>query len=168
MSRSTSFFASLLFLVTVGCGSSQTSSVGQPVVVDPAAAAGTQVGIVISPDDATVSTYFISESNDPVVALKALQDSGASLVTDTTGLQLCSINGVGHPQVPCLGTGSDPFWGFFVRNVEGGWTFSDVGVASYFVKDGDVLGFAWTGIDFNTFQPLRTPPSFTLTEIAAR
>ncbi len=73
---------------------------------DPAAAEGTQVGIVISPDSDSFSTYFVSDLSASITALAALQDTGIPLTLHTSsyGTALCAIQGTGYPEENCLGS----------------------------------------------------------------
>jgi hypothetical protein len=165
----------LILLSTAGCGETPTSTINQSVV-DPAAAAGIQLGVIISPDASTESTYFVSKDVDVLNGLQALQETDVPLVSmdstvDTTVYSaICKIGDTGYPADNCFG-GTDPSipsWAFFYRNPGGRWTYSAIAVNAYEVKDGDLLGFVFTPYSGTDFSPLRTPPETTLAQIAGQ
>ena len=120
---------------------------------------GTQVGVVLSPDDENITNSFQTVADTGITALDTLLLSGAKVVTVDFGFAtaVCSINGIGQPSDNCFGDPEGRFWAFFVQKRGGTWEFSEIGADLYPVQDGDLISFVWTASDAN-FQPLRRPP----------
>lgn len=74
------------------------------------------------------------------------------------GQGVCQLAGVGSEGEECF-TDSPEFWGYWLGDGSGGWSWSSTGAGSVTVSPGDVQGWSYgTGRDASTHQ---APPSTT-------
>ena len=125
-----------------------------------------RVGIVVRFGDGKENLQIVSV---PVAATTedVLRASTLDLtITDSGyGPNVCRIGPDGcKPPADCF---CDPahFWAFWNLNSTGtGWTASPMGVKAYTPKDGDVVGFSWTGFDAS-YNPTVQPKVHTFADI---
>jgi hypothetical protein len=114
-----------------------------------------------------VSTYCVALGASSISGIqlvqKAGQQFGLSYRLGFGGQAVCMLNGVGGPSGDDCLTGQTQFWGYWIGNGSGGWTWSSTGAASVTVRSGDVQGWAWgTGIDGSTHPQ---PPAIAITDV---
>ena len=142
-----------------------------------------RVGLVVRFGDGSVFTKCVEFEEDQISGLEVLLRSGLRVVYQQSGLgaAVCKIedDGCDYPSEPCfckcLGGPNCVYWSYW--HLKGGeWQYSPIGASGYFVRDGDVEGWAWgpgtagSGleppvIDFNSI--CAPPPTATLTPTAA-
>jgi hypothetical protein len=169
----TPFFLFFVPLALVACGSEAVDTTEQPVV-DPAAAPGIQVGVVVSPSDGDVEPRLVTLDDGATTALDALRAARDDLTTFDAGfgIAVCAIGATGCAADACFGGPTCPdnpaqelFWAFFTAGPTGDWKIAELGADQTAVKDGDRVAFLWSGFDAS-YEPLRRPPDLTLAEIA--
>ena len=168
------FLASLFLVFTVtlaACGTEPARQNASNVVTPPKFT----VGVLVSPDDATVTKTLVVKDLDALTAYVALKDTSVEMETLTSsfGTAICSIGGVGRPADNCFGSVTDPTWAFFVRNSDGTWSYSLAAADNFQLHDGDIVAFIYTTAHPDgTFDPYgfpnyvtdRTPPPVELAE----
>lgn len=102
-----------------------------------------RAGLVVQFDSSTVIKKCV-EFQTGASAFDVLNNSGLQVVTRDygpgLGVAICGIKGIGCSADNCF-CQSD-YWSFSYL-VGGKWAYSDVGISSYTVNNGDVLGFRW-------------------------
>ena len=141
-----------------------------------------RVGLVVRFGDGSVFTRCIEFDEDQISGLEVLLRSGLSVIYEQSGMgaAVCKIenDGCDFPAescfCQCLGGADCVYWSYWHLK-EGVWQYSPVGASGYFVRDGDVEGWAWgpgtTGsgpeppvIEFNSIcapPPTATPTPTT-------
>jgi len=137
-----------------------------------------RVGLVVRFGDGSVFTKCVEFEEDQISGLEVLLRSGLRVIYQQSGLgaAVCKIedDGCDYPSEPCFckcpGGPNCVYWSYWHLK-EGKWQYSPVGAGGYFVRDGDVEGWAWgpgtagSGleppvIDFNSIcAPPPTPTS---------
>ena len=127
-------------------------------------------GLVIR-DQAGALTYaYVAFSEPEISGLELLERSGVPVVTvgfGGLGEGVCAIGGQGCSVSECrrrLCQGpraDDPFWQAFRQHAPGDWRPLLLGASSTMVKDGDMIGWSWTG-------GAASLPAVMLDEIALR
>ena len=116
-------------------------------ILDFEAMPGKQVGWVISSSDENIHYDIVTLLDEAETALNALMELNLDMVTLNFGfgVAVCSIEGVGSSTGACFGPLGDPYWAFYhLSESRDSWVYSDVGVLTYDVRDGEVLAFVWT------------------------
>jgi hypothetical protein len=102
-----------------------------------------RTGLVVQFDNSTVIKKCI-EFQSGASAYDILNSSGLSLVTKDygagLGMAVCKIGDTGCDANDCFCQSS--YWGFYYMS-GGKWGYAPVGISSYDVKNGEVLGFRW-------------------------
>ncbi|MEP7060733.1 MAG: hypothetical protein ABI828_08375, partial [Actinomycetota bacterium] len=132
-----------------------------------AALSGSPHAALVVDTGSKVSSYCVALGAASVSGIqlvqKAGQQFGLSYRLGFGGQAVCMLNGVGGPAGDDCLTGQSQFWGYWLGNGSGGWTWSSTGAGSVTVHDGDVQGWAWgSGIDGTTHQQ---PPATSLTDV---
>ncbi|MBL7183673.1 MAG: hypothetical protein ISS50_04395 [Anaerolineae bacterium] len=124
-----------------------------------------RVGLVVDFGDGRVETTCVAFEEAEITGMDVLLRARYEVVTGFGGGAVCQINGQGCPSSNCLGChpaddGGWIYWAYFHLE-DGHWSYSQLGVAAYYVSDGDVEGWAW-----GTGQA-DLPPIITFDEICA-
>ena len=132
-----------------------------------AAATGAPHAALVVDTGSGVATYCVALGASSISGIQLVEQAGRQFgMTYRLGFggqAVCMLNGVGGPSGDDCLTGQTSYWGFWVGNGAGGWTWSSAGAASVAVHDGDVQGWAWgVGIDGTTHPQ---PPATLLTDV---
>lgn len=132
-----------------------------------AAATGAPHAALVVNTGSGVATYCVALGAPSITGIQLVEQAGRQFgMTYRLGFggqAVCMLNGVGGPSGDDCLTGQTSYWGFWVGDGSGGWTWSSTGGASATVHDGDVQGWAWgVGIDGTTHP---RPPATLLTDV---
>lgn len=109
-----------------------------------------RVGLVVRFGDGSVFTKCVEFDEDQISGLEVLLRSGLNVIYQQSGLgaAVCKIedDGCDYPSEPCFcrcpGGPNCVYWSYW--HLKGGeWQYSPAGASGYFVRDGDVEGWAW-------------------------
>lgn len=146
------------------------------------AQASNRAGLVVRLGDGSILARCVEFSGSEISGYDVLAGSGLSIVAafdSGMGAAVCSIEGQGCPIESCLTCATPNYWAYW-HLVNGAWSYSQAGVSSYKVHDGDVEGWSWgTGdpppvVPFDqicappptdTPSPTSTPPPPTHTPV---
>jgi hypothetical protein len=117
-----------------------------------------------------VKSYCVALGASSITGIQLVQKAGQQFGMPYRlgfgGQAVCMLNGVGGPSGDDCLTGQTSYWGYWVCDGSGGWSWSSVGAASTPVHDGDVQGWAWgVGIDGTTHPQ---PPPTSIDDVCAR
>ena len=120
-----------------------------------AASSGAPHAALVVDTGSSVATYCVALGTSSISGIQLIQKAGQQFgMTYRLGFggqAVCMLNGVGGPSGDDCLTGQSSYWGYWVGNGSGGWTWSSTGAASATVHDGEVQGWAWgVGIDGTT------------------
>jgi len=132
-----------------------------------AAVSGAPHAALVVDTGSSVATYCVALGATSISGIqlvqKAGQQFGMSYRLGFGGQAVCMLNGVGGPSGDDCLTGQASYWGYWIGNGSGGWTWSSIGAASATVHDGDVQGWAWgVGIDGTTHPQ---PPATSIGDV---
>ena len=103
-----------------------------------------KVGVVVKFSDNNIVKKCVTVSENSS-GYKVLNQTGLNLVWKdyggSLGHALCKIEDTGCPESNCFC--SSNYWGFLYKHYGGEWTYSNVGLDSYLVKDKDIIGLVW-------------------------
>jgi hypothetical protein len=129
----------------------------------PAAAAQTdQRAALIVQVGQTVRRLCVGLASPAMSGKQLLEGTGLEQRWD--GGALCRLAGTGPPAGDCFA--SYPlFWGYWIGDGGGGWTWSSAGAASSTVRPGSVQAWVWsTGADESSH---RRPPALRFADVCA-
>ena len=113
---------------------------------------GGRAAIVVKHSDGSTSSACVTFDGDEIDGEELLNLSGIPYVADfgnSMGSILCSIEGDGcnFPSEKCFCDCSKPgscaYWGYFVKDEEGGWVYAPIGARLRKVVDGDLDAWVW-------------------------
>lgn len=109
-----------------------------------------RVGLVVRFSDGHLLTRWVEFDEDQISGLEALRRSGLDVIYQQSGLgtAVCKIEdeGCDYPSEPCFcrcAGGPDCLYWSYWHLQEDTWEYSQAGASGYFVRDGDVEGWAW-------------------------
>ena len=134
-----------------------------------AAASGAPHAALVVDTGSSVATYCVALGASSISGIQLVQQAGKQFGMPYRlgfgGQAVCMLNGVGGPSGDDCLTGQASYWGYWIGDGSGGWTWSSTGAASATVHDGDVQGWAWgVGIDGTTHPQ---PPATSIGDVCA-
>ncbi|MDP9329368.1 MAG: hypothetical protein M3P11_01800 [Actinomycetota bacterium] len=165
-------FAARASRVTVAVSSAVIGTVGMAamfVVVSPAspacAASVPHVALVVGTGTQQL-TYCVALDAASVSGIHLVQLAGSQddlqYRLGFGGQAVCQLAGVGPDGDDCFASYPD-FWGFWLGDGSGGWTWSSSGAASVEAHDGDIEAWTWGTGDSGDTHP--EPTQATLTDV---
>lgn len=143
---------------------------GAPAAAGQAADGGIHhAGLVVRHGDGRTTYAYVPFAEEEISGLDLLARSGIPRVTvpfGGLGEGVCSLDGEGCGVAECrrrVCQGSrpdDPYWRYFRQEAPGRWRPLALGASATRVRDGDVDGWSWTGVEAGL-------PALTLAEVAA-
>ncbi|MGQ9501233.1 MAG: hypothetical protein ACUVSB_04145 [Anaerolineae bacterium] len=129
-----------------------------------------RVALVITHDGKTI-TRCVEFSENEISGYEVLQRAGVDLSVEfgMMGAAICRIDNKGctYPQEACFcrcqGTPCI-YWSYWHLR-DGGWEYSSLGASSYFVRNGDVEGWAWGEGEYGVSGP--RPPAVSFSDICS-
>ncbi len=129
-----------------------------------------RAGLVVRFGDGSVWSGCIAFSEPQITGLELLRRSGLSLIIEEGGVYggaVCKIrpDGCDFPYTSCFCQceGADCVYWAYYHLQNGGWQYSNVGASGYWVRPGDVEGWAWGSGTFGQNGAL--PPAVTFEQI---
>jgi hypothetical protein len=126
-----------------------------------AAQAGQRAALIVQVGQ-TVRRLCVGLASQPVSGKQLLEATGLQQRWD--GGALCRLAGTGPAAGDCFA--SYPlFWGYWIGDGRGGWTWSSAGAASSTARPGSVQAWVWsTGADESSH---RRPPALRFADVCA-
>jgi len=126
-----------------------------------AAQAGQRAALIVQVGQ-TVRRLCVGLASQPVSGKQLLEATGLQQRWD--GGALCRLAGTGPAAGDCFA--SYPlFWGYWIGDGRGGWTWSSAGAASSTARPGSVQAWVWsTGADGSSH---RRPPALRFADVCA-
>jgi len=140
----------LLVTLIVADGAPATGQEASPI------AGHNRAGLIVRHDDGRLTYALVSFAEEEISGIDVLEQSTIPLVIvgfGALGEGVCSLAGEGCPAAECRrrvcqGTGRDaPYWQVFRQAAPGDWRATGLGASAMRVRDGDVVGWSWTGRD---------------------
>lgn len=109
---------------------------------------GNRAGLVIVHGDGRVVTRCVAFEEPQISGHALLQRSGLAFSSGAgpMGITLCRLDGEGCPAsdcwCQCKGTPC-AYWTYFHRNLDGSWTYANMGASMRQLGDGDVDAWVW-------------------------
>ena len=127
-----------------------------PVAAQESPAGYHRAGVIVRHGDGRLTYALVPFAEEEISGIELLERSTIPLVTvgfGALGEGVCAIEGEGCPAAECRrrvcqGFGADaPYWRVFRQAAPGDWRGLGLGPSATRVRDGDVIGWSWTGRD---------------------
>ncbi len=138
-----------------------------PLPTNIRASSPNRVGLVVRFGDGEVFTQCVEFDEDQISGVEVLLRAGLNTIYESSGAYgaaVCKIenDGCDYPAEDCFcqcpGGPNCVYWSYWHLK-DGSWEYSQAGAGGYFVSDGDVDGWAWTGeLPQTTFDDICAPP----------
>lgn len=129
-----------------------------------------RAGLVVRFGNGSVWSGCITFSEPQITGLELLRRSGLSLITEEGGVYggaVCKIgsDGCDFPYTSCFCQceGADCLYWAYYHLQNGTWQYSNVGAGNYWVRPGDVEGWAWGSGTYGVNGAL--PPAVTFDQV---